>query len=123
MESPSGQRHHLSARFHQILRGLGDLHDLKQLDYGAADDPFANIRSSADFGIRPWVGALVRGNDKMKRLQKLSREGNLANEPAVDSFRDLAVYAIIALVLFEEEEVGAVVMQNETEMVEEDTRA
>jgi hypothetical protein len=96
-------RHPLSTRFHQVLRGLGDLHDLKQQDYGTADDPFANVRSSQDFGIRPWVGALVRGNDKMKRLQKLAREGSLANEPAVDSFRDLAVYAIIGLVLYEEE--------------------
>ena len=98
------QRHRLSVRFHQLLKTMGGLHDLKQLDYGAADDPFANVRSSQDFGIRPWVGALVRGNDKMKRLQKKAREGSLANEPAIDSFLDLAVYAIIALVLFEEEE-------------------
>ena len=97
-------RHPLSDRFHQILKELGDLHDLKQLDYGSADDPFANVRSSRDFGISPWVGALVRGNDKMKRLQKKAREGHLANEPAIDSFRDLAVYAIIALVLYEEDE-------------------
>ena len=98
------QRHPLSARFHQVLQRLGDLHDIKQLDYGAADDPFANVRGSREFGIRPWVGAMVRGNDKMKRLQNLAREGSLANEPAIDSFLDLAVYAIIGLVLFEEEE-------------------
>ena len=104
MNPPSGQRHHLSARFHHILLGLGDLHDLKQQDYGAADDPFSNVRSSRDFGILPWVGAMVRGNDKMKRLQKFAREGSLANESVVDSFRDLAVYAIIGLVLYEEGE-------------------
>lgn len=104
MKPPSGQRHHLSARFHQILQSLGDLHDIKQLDYGAADDPFANVRSSRDFGILPWVGAMVRGNDKMKRLQKFAREGSLANESVVDSFLDLAVYAIIGLVLYEEGE-------------------
>lgn len=98
------ERHRLSERFHQLIERMGDLHDIKQLDYGAADDPFANVRGSKDFGIRPWVGAMVRGNDKMKRLQKLAREGSLANEPAIDSFLDLAVYAIIGLVLFEEEE-------------------
>lgn len=100
----AAERHPLSVRFHQLLKIAGDLHDIKQLDYGAANDPFANVRGSRDFGVRPWVGALLRGNDKMKRLQKLAREGNLANEPAVDSFLDLAVYAIIGLVLFEEEE-------------------
>ena len=98
------QRHPLSVRFHQLLKTMGDLHDIKQLDYGAADDPFSNVRGSQDFGIRPWTGALVRGNDKMRRLQKLAREGSLANEPAIDSFLDLAVYAIMGLVLFEEEQ-------------------
>ncbi len=98
------QRHPLSERFHDILKRMGELHDIKQLDYGTADDPFVNVRGSEEFGIRPWVGALLRGNDKMKRLQKMAREGSLANEPAIDSFLDLAVYAIIALVIFEEEE-------------------
>lgn len=98
------KRHPLSERFHQILRRMGELHDIKQLDYGTTEDPFANVRGSVDFGIRPWVGALVRGNDKMKRLQKQAREGSLANESAVDSFLDLANYIIIGLVLFEEGE-------------------
>jgi hypothetical protein len=48
---------------------------------------------------------MVRANDKVKRLQKFAREGNLKNESARDSFMDLAVYSLIALVLFEEEEV------------------
>ena len=48
------------------------------------------------------MGALVRGTDKIKRLQKFAREGQLANESVEDSFRDLAVYAIIGLVLYEE---------------------
>jgi hypothetical protein len=45
---------------------------------------------------------MVRANDKIKRLQKYAREGNLSNESARDSFMDLAVYALIALVLHEE---------------------
>src|SRR6266542_3501029 len=59
-----------SSRFHELLREIGELHDRKQLDYGRPNDPFANIRSSSEFGVRPWVGALVGGNDNMKRLQK-----------------------------------------------------
>ena len=91
-----------SARFHEILRELGELHDLKQQDYGTEEDPFANVRGSSEWGIVPWQGAMIRATDKVKRLQKYARVGKLANESVEDGFRDLAVYAIIALVLFEE---------------------
>ena len=91
-------------RFHAILKELGELSDQKQLDYGTDSDPFANIRGSEEWGIAPWIGALVRATDKLKRLQKYVRVGWLANEAVEDSFRDLAVYAIIGLVLYEEAE-------------------
>ena len=90
-------------RFHAILKELGDLHDKKQEDYGRKNDPFANVRGSTEWGLSPWIGAMVRANDKIKRLQKLARDGKLSNEAARDSFMDLAVYSIIGLVLYEEE--------------------
>lgn len=96
------KRHPASARFHEILSELGDLHDRKQADYGRGNDPFSNVRSSEEWGVLGWVGALVRGTDKLRRLQSLLRKGKLENESAEDSLRDLAVYSIIALVLFEE---------------------
>lgn len=80
------------------------MHDKKQKDYGKDDDPFSNIRSSEDFGIDGWVGALVRGNDKMRRLQKAARGGQLVNESVEDSLLDLAVYTIVGLILFREEQ-------------------
>lgn len=92
----------MSQRFHEILSELATLHDVKQADYGREDDPFANVRASEDFGIEGWVGALVRANDKMRRLQTFSKRGSLVNESVEDSLRDLAVYAVIALVLFEQ---------------------
>ncbi len=46
---------------------------------------------------------MIRANDKVKRLQKYARDGRLENESARDSFMDLAVYALIALVLHDEE--------------------
>jgi hypothetical protein len=54
---------------------------------------------------------MVRANDKVKRLQKLAKEGGLANESARDSFMDLAVYALLALILFEEV-AGATITQS-----------
>lgn len=96
-------RHPNSRRFHEILKEHGELHDRKQADYGRGDDPFANVRASTEWGIPGWVGAMVRLNDKVRRLQSLARKGKLENESAIDSFRDIAVYATIAQVLFEEE--------------------
>lgn len=101
------ERHPNSARFHELLEEAGNLHDLKQQDYGSDSDPFANVRGSTDWGIPGWVGALVRLNDKVKRLQAFARKGELANESATDSMMDIAVYALIALVLYEEEEKRA----------------
>ena len=93
-----------SERFYEILHDLRELHDQKQLDYGTRADPFANVRGSEGWGVPAWVGAMIRATDKLVRLQKFARDGVLANEGVEDSFRDLAVYAIIGLVLYEEYE-------------------
>lgn len=89
-------------RFHALLDEIGKLHDRKQEDYGADHDPFANVRASGEFGVAPWIGALVRLNDKVTRLKQFSRKGVLANESAEDSMLDIAVYSLIALVLYRE---------------------
>jgi hypothetical protein len=99
----SPQRHPNSARFHELLAETGALHDSKQADYGRGDDPFANVRASEEWGVTGWTGAMIRLNDKVRRLQALAANGKLENESAEDSFRDIAVYALIALVLFEQE--------------------
>jgi hypothetical protein len=90
------------ARFHSLLKEIGELHDKKQEDYGSNTDPFANVRASADWGVDAWVGALIRGTDKIKRLQKAARGSRLVNESVEDSMMDLAVYALIALILYRE---------------------
>ena len=97
-------RHPNSERFHEILKEIGVLHDKKQTDYGRDNDPFANVRASSEWGIKPWIGAMVRANDKVRRLQSLIINGKLENESAEDSLRDIAVYAVIALVLYEQEQ-------------------
>ena len=88
--------------FMYIVDEIVAMHDRKQKDYGTNADPFANVRAAAEFGIEPWIGCLVRANDKMKRLQKAARGGELVNESVEDSMLDLAVYAIICLVLYRE---------------------
>lgn len=95
-------RHPSSRRVHELLREAGRLHDVKQADYGTDNDPFANVRASEAWGIPAWVGCMVRATDKVKRLQTMAVKGELANESALDSFSDLAVYALIGRALFEE---------------------
>ena len=111
------ERHPLSERFHELLVEAGTMHDRKQLDYGTSRDPFANVRAADEWGIAPWIGAMVRLTDKVRRLQSLASKGYLENESAVDSLMDIAVYAIIARVLLEEESrrlaVGPVVRAEE----------
>lgn len=92
-----------SADFKQALDEMWELHQLKNKDYGAKEDPYRNVRSGADWGVDPWVSALIRGGDKIKRLQKYAQTGELSNEGAEDSLIDLAVYSVIALVLWREQ--------------------
>lgn len=91
-------------RFEDIINEISELHYRKSLDYGTEEDPYNNIRHSADWGLPPWMGAMIRANDKIHRIQRYAKASTLANESVRDSFLDLAVYAIIALILWEEEE-------------------
>lgn len=89
-------------RFHDKLEAIATLHSEKQMDYGEDFDPYANVRGSQEFGISPWLGAIMRLNDKVQRVKSFAKRGELKNEPLVDSFRDIAVYALIAWILYEE---------------------
>jgi hypothetical protein len=89
--------------FLAILDEMRELHLRKGADYGRDDDPFANITASEQWGIPAWQGAMMRGTDKIVRLQSYARTGTLANEGAEDALIDLACYAVIALTLLREE--------------------
>lgn len=89
-------------QFYQKTMEILALHLFKGADYGELGDPFANIRASQDFGITPWIGAMVRLNDKVHRIKSLIANRQLRNEPLTDSLQDIAVYALIALILYEE---------------------
>jgi hypothetical protein len=92
------------SRFRQLCESMANLHDKKSADYGSESDPLANIRASEELGIEPWKGALLRLNDKVHRLRVAAKRGYLENESAENSFLDVAVYALIGLILYEESE-------------------
>lgn len=94
----------MASDFHELLNQIGELHDQKRADYGSDTDPFANVRASQEFGVAPWIGALIRLNDKVTRLKTFAMKGELQNESAEDSMMDIAVYALIGLLLYREED-------------------
>ena len=86
----------------RILDQMRDMHVRKSADYGRGEDPLANLRGSAEFGIPPWVGTVIRATDKVHRLKSFVANGTLKNESVEDSLLDLASYAILALILYRE---------------------
>ncbi len=90
-------------RFEQLTEEELQLHAKKRNDYGKKGDPLANVRSAAEFGVDPWIGALIRLNDKVTRLKNAATGTVLVNESVADSLADISVYAKIARILFEEQ--------------------
>jgi len=88
--------------FSEVLAEMQAMHDRKSQDYGVQADPFANVRASEDFGIPGWLGTVVRLNDKITRIKSFAKNGSLANESLRDSLIDIAVYAAIAVALYDE---------------------
>jgi hypothetical protein len=88
--------------YERVLVEMVELHRRKAHDYGTLDDPYNNLRASVDFGIPPWVGCMLRCNDKMQRVKAFIEKGKLLNESLEDNLMDMAVYPILALVLLRE---------------------
>lgn len=88
--------------FHAVIEEVMAAHLSKGHDYGTADDTFANVRASEEFGVPAWQGVAIRMNDKMSRIKSFCRNGTLKHESIEDAFLDLCNYAAIALVLYRE---------------------
>lgn len=89
-------------RFLAVLDEMQALHYRKSHDYGSDEDPLANLRASEDFGVPAWIGAVIRGHDKVIRLKTFISKGKLANESVENALLDLATYALLALILYRE---------------------
>lgn len=93
-----------SVHFNALLDKIQELHDRKGADYGSKTNSFDNVRASAEYGIAPWISAVLRANDKRQRIRNFIDRGDLKNEPIEDSLLDSAVYHMIAYLLFLEEQ-------------------
>jgi hypothetical protein len=105
----SSDVHPTSQQFFDLCDALKAMHRRKSRDYGCPNgtDPLANIRNGAKFvGIPSWKAAMVRLSDKVTRLATFNATGTLHNEGVIDTLEDLASYAILARLLYEEERGG-----------------
>lgn len=76
----------------EVMDEIGNLLITKQMDYGPG-----NVNNA--FG-GPINGLLVRIGDKFERLKNLYRNGSVPKHESVeDSFKDMANYAVIALMV------------------------
>lgn len=90
-------------RFYQLLEELADLHERKNQNYATSEDPLSNLRECEGLGIPPFKGTLVRLCDKWCRIKRLaSGVPDLVGESVVDTLRDMAIYSLLAIILWEE---------------------
>jgi hypothetical protein len=89
--------------FNRLLDEIRRLHDDKSHDYSEDCDPLSNLKRSERFGVQPFHGVLVRLSDKWARIEQLAGGKSPKHESLRDSLIDSAVYALLAVVLLDEQ--------------------
>ena len=92
--------------FDDALDELKMLHDAKNHDYATEENPYKNLEKVSAIGVEPWRGIVIRLMDKFSRLEEYCVKGELAikSEGVEDTFADIAVYSILARILFRKEQ-------------------
>jgi hypothetical protein len=75
--------HPTSQAFFDRLQQIKNLHTEKTSQYGAPDDPFANVTASEKCGVEPWRRALCDASDCIVRLQRYAHGQPVDFENAV----------------------------------------
>ena len=94
--------------FYRLLDQMADLHSRKNHDYAGTKDPLKNLRACERLSLKPFLGVLVRLQDKWSRLEEFVNSGQLMvkNESVVDTLMDNAVYSLLAIILYQEQLKG-----------------
>ena len=90
--------------FYKLIEEIVALHDAKNHDYSADEDPLENFKLCEKMDIPAWKGTLVRIADKYSRIVNFARKGNLEvmDESIEDTLKDLAVYSLLTIILYRE---------------------
>ena len=94
-----------SEAFYRLLENKKQVHDMKRHDYASKEDVFKNFRTCEMGGIPAWKGAAIRIGDKFSRLMSFVKQEKLKvkDESIRDTLIDMANYAIICAILYDEE--------------------
>ena len=93
-------------QFYDLLKQMADLHSRKSHDYAGTSDPLKNLRACERLNLDPFLGVLVRLQDKWSRLEEFVKSGQLMvkNESVIDTLMDNAVYSLLAIILYQEQQ-------------------
>ena len=103
--------------FTDALDELKMLHDAKNHDYATAENPYKNLEAVSRIGIEPWRVIIIRLMDKFERVEQYCSNGELAikSEGMEDTFKDIAVYSTLAMILFRKQQDDATQEFTETD--------
>jgi len=99
-------KYHGHPRFYEMLEEMKKIHSAKNHDYAKKDDPLSNLKLTETLGWLPgWKSVIVRLGDKYSRLLNFAKKGRLEvkDESFTDTCIDMANYAILCAILFEEQ--------------------
>ena len=87
--------------FQRLQKEQYELFCRKQMDYGPSNIAMGTELKTDEEKRLSLIGLIVRINDKIQRLINLVIRNNreAQNEPAIDAFKDLACYGIIAQIV------------------------
>jgi len=93
-----------SEAFYSLLENMKEVHDMKRHDYASKEDVFKNFRTCEMADIPAWKGCAIRIGDKFSRLMSFVKQEELKvkDESIRDTLIDLANYAIICAILYDE---------------------
>lgn len=90
--------------FFMVLSEINTLHKKKKADYASDQDRFSNFKIAAQFsGMKTYQSIENLIGVKQARLLELRGKKEPLNESLRDTLIDRAVYSILAVVLFDEE--------------------
>lgn len=99
---------HGHPEFYKLLDQMAELHSKKNHDYSGDEDPLKNLKAARRLGVSPFLGVLVRLQDKWSRLEQFIKTGILEvkTEKIEDTLMDNAVYSLLAIILLREANAG-----------------
>lgn len=91
--------------FEKLLRKMAETYAKKAADY-SGDVPRGDLEEVGELGIEPWVGVVIRMIHKFGRLKNLvkTRKITIKEETIRDTLMDIACYALITIILYEDEQ-------------------